>query len=169
MIKNNLWKINNYEKNEVDELIKELGITDLLAITLINRGYKTEDKIKRFLRPDIKHLHSPLLLKDMKKAVDRIIDEITNGGKIIIYGDYDVDGVTSTAILFDFLKNIGANVLFYIPDRFEDGYGLNLNVLKKLCESKPALFITVDCGISGFAEVEYVNEQKNRYYYYRSS
>jgi single-stranded-DNA-specific exonuclease len=154
-----LWRVSKNNQQHISNIIQNIGISDLLAVVLANRGYTTLDEIRRFLRPDISQLHSPFLMKDMKKAVSKIISEIGEGGKIIIYGDYDVDGITSTSVLYDFLQNVGADVEYYIPDRLEDGYGLNLNVLETLCKTKPALIITVDCGISGVEEIEYINQQ----------
>lgn len=154
-----LWKIKKNQNEIVQAVARENNISVLMAQILVSRGYTHTEDIKRFLNPKISHLYSPFLMKDMKKAVGRISNEINNGGKILIYGDYDVDGVASTAVLYNFLKSAGANVDYYIPDRFEEGYGLNMDTAAVLCVQGPALIITVDNGISACEEIDYINSQ----------
>lgn len=152
-----LWKITEVSPEVIQSIREKTGVSELLAVILANRGYSDAEAIKKFLYPNISELHPPFLLRDMEKAAARIHEEIRNNGKILIYGDYDVDGITSTSILYDYLKNIGAQVEYYIPDRFEEGYGLNINALTNLCTNKPSLIITVDNGIAAVEEVRYIN------------
>lgn len=149
------WKVNpaNIELQEV--LGKELDILPLTAQLLINRGLVEPDKASSFLRPELKDLHDPFLMKDMGKAVERILKAVEGREKIAIYGDYDVDGTTSTALLYLFLKEIGAEVECYIPCRKTEGYGLNSAALGKLKEGGASLVITVDCGVSNHEELAF--------------
>ncbi|MBI5454629.1 MAG: single-stranded-DNA-specific exonuclease RecJ [Deltaproteobacteria bacterium] len=149
------WKVNpaNIELQEV--LGKELDILPLTAQLLINRGLVEPDKASSFLRPELKDLHDPFLMKDMGKAVERILKAVEGREKIAIYGDYDVDGTTSTALLYLFLREIGAEVECYIPCRKTEGYGLNSAALGKLKEGGASLVITVDCGVSNHEELAF--------------
>ena len=154
-----IWKTTEINSDIISSIANNTGVSTLLATVLASRGFSDSDSIKDFLNPKLANLYSPYLLKDMEKSVERIIREIKNNGKILIYGDYDVDGVTSTSLLYNFLKSSGADVDYFIPDRMEEGYGLNMNALASICELKPSLIITVDCGVSGLQEVEYINQQ----------
>lgn len=153
-----LWQIKDTDLQNIDRIIKENDVSRLTAAVLSSRGYKEREIIQKYLQPDLSQLYSPFLLKDMKKAVSRIEEEVKRKGKIIIFGDYDVDGVTSTSILFDYLRNNGANVDYFIPDRFEQGYGLSLNSANSLRELAPSLVITVDNGIAASKEIQYLKE-----------
>lgn len=125
---------------------------------LFNRGIKTRKEIDKFLGPDYdEDLHSPKLLKDIKKAIKRVKTAISNKEKIIVYGDYDADGICGATILMDALKAIGAEPGIYIPDRNKEGYGLNLDSVRFLSKQKTNLIITVDCGVSDYQEVELSN------------
>lgn len=143
---------------KVRKLSKQCNISPLLAKVFLSRGIEEEEYIEKFLNPSMDDLHDPFLLKDMEKAVDRIIDAVKNGERIVIFGDYDVDGVTSTSILYDFLKTCGAHVGYYIPDRKEEGYGLSMGAVQKVIDGGASLIITVDCGITAFEEVKYIVE-----------
>ncbi len=160
MNKNNkVWQVNEFRNQEVERVMEDIVTSRLLAAVLASRGWTNPEALRKFLYPQISNFHSPLLLKDMQKAVDRICREIDKGGRIIVYGDYDVDGVTSTSLLFDFLRGLGAQVEYYIPDRFEEGYGLNMNTAKVLCDCSPSLIVTVDNGISAVEEIKYINSR----------
>lgn len=141
-----------------EELIKQIAtkhnISELLAKILVNRGITGEEEIEIFLNPKRNNFHNPFLLNDMKKAVDRIIKAIETKEKTIIYGDYDVDGITSITVLKKFLNERGLQVDYYIPNRLDEGYGLNNEAIKKIAEQGYTLMITVDCGISGIEEVK---------------
>lgn len=160
MIKSkNLWVYrsaieDNFNKSE------SLPVSDLTAKVLINRGIKNSHDMISFLHPNYTTLHNPFLLKDMDKAVDKIIEGLKRKNKITIYGDYDVDGITSTSILFMFLKENGANIDYYIPDRLEEGYGLNIDAIKKLKDSGTDMIITVDTGIAAVNEAKLTKELK---------
>jgi len=119
---------------------------------------KDIQKIKSFLKPDIKNLNNPFLFPDMNKTIDRIFDSVKKNERILIYGDYDVDGLTSTALLFSVLKEITPNIYYYIPNRFQEGYGLNEQAIKTANENKIKLIITVDCGISSYNEIKKAKE-----------
>lgn len=141
-----------------EELIKQIAtkhnISELLAKILVNRGVTGEEEIEIFLNPKRNNFHNPFLLNDMEKAVDRIIKAIETKEKTIIYGDYDVDGITSITVLKKFLNERGLQVDYYIPNRLDEGYGLNDEAIKKIAEQGYTLMITVDCGISGIEEVK---------------
>jgi single-stranded-DNA-specific exonuclease len=147
------WELEKQNPRLVEKLAKSLGINPVTAQVLINRGIRNEVEGEQFLNSSLFDLPSPYLLKDMDKAVDRIRDAIERAEKIAIYGDYDVDGITSTAILYLFLKNLGANVIYYNPDRFKEGYGVNIGAVQKLKNEGVSLIISGDCGITALDEV----------------
>ncbi len=147
------WELVKQNPRLVEKLAKSLGINPVTARVLINRGIRNEVEGEQFLNSSLFDLPSPYLLKDMDKAVDRIRDAIERVEKIAIYGDYDVDGITSTAILYLFLKNIGANVIYYNPDRLKEGYGVNIDAIQKLKNDGVSLIISGDCGITAQDEV----------------
>ncbi|MEA2021740.1 MAG: DHH family phosphoesterase, partial [Candidatus Caldatribacteriota bacterium] len=133
---------------------RELNISPILAQLLINRGMKDSSEIKKFLKADFENLNNPNLFTDMTKALDRIIYAIKHDERILIYGDYDVDGLTSTALLFLIFKEITPNIYYYIPNRFQEGYGLNEQAINTAFKNKIKLIITVDCGVSSVYEIE---------------
>jgi len=149
------WKICTSHQDKVQEISRELNVHPLIIQVLSNRGIKEKDSIYKFLYPSLKDLHFPFHMKDMDKAVERIIEAILNKERIVIYGDYDADGVTSTALLLDFLQGLGGNVSYYIPNRLEEGCGLNKEALDQIAQSGTRLVITVDCGISNIQEIAY--------------
>ena len=150
------WKIK--ESRQISqEILKEAG-SEILANILINRGIDTPLKIKNFLNPLKMSITSPDAFSDMRKSVERIKKAVDVGENITIYGDFDADGITSTAVLYKTLKQIGANVSFYIPDRETESHGLNTKALVKIIsKNKAKLIITVDCAISDVAEVSFAN------------
>lgn len=132
---------------------------DLLHNILINRGITGDDEIERFLNPYIKnYMPDPSVLKDIDKAAGIITDSILKNEKIAVYGDYDVDGITSTAIFVKYLTALGADIIWHLPTREGEGYGLNKGAIKDIAESAAKLIITVDCGISGIDEVQYARQ-----------
>ena len=151
---NYVWNLKNPERKIVELLSSELKISEFLSAFLVNRNISNLDDADIFLKPTLDKLPNPFLLKDMEKSTSRIIQSIESGEKIIIYGDFDCDGVTSTTILFSFLKAVDANVEFYIPERIEEGYGINLNSIKSLADKGAKLIVTTDCGISESELVE---------------
>ncbi len=157
---NKKWEyieLDNEKIKNVEKIKNEYGISNLLAKILVNRNLTKNEDIDLFLKPTRHDFHNPYLMPDMALAVDRIIKAINNKEKILIYGDYDVDGITSITVVKNFLLERGANVTQYIPNRLNEGYGLNKDAIKKISEDGVNLIITVDCGISGIEEVDYAN------------
>jgi len=155
---NKKWELCDTNLAKVDEITKKYNINNLLGIALVNRGIVDENDLNIFLNPTRKDFHDPFLLPDMDKAVDRIIKAIESKEKVIIYGDYDVDGITSITVLKRFLEERGIKVAEHIPNRLEEGYGLNIESIKEIAKENYALMITVDCGISGLEEVKFAKE-----------
>ena len=151
------WEYYEQDKELVEQIAKKHNISTLLAKILINRNIVDEEEIKVFLNPKRNNFHDPFLMLDMDKAVDRIIKAIKNKEKTIIYGDYDVDGITSITVLKKFLSERGLEVDYYIPNRLEEGYGLNKDAIQEIAKQGYTLMITVDCGISGINEIEMAN------------
>lgn len=143
----------------IKTLSETFGITELIAKILVNRGYDTVEAANAFLRPELSGLHDPFLLHDMDKAIERLMQAIDSGQKIIVYGDYDVDGMTSTAIMTWALELMGANVDYFVPSRFSDGYGPNLANYQKLAAEGMQLLVTVDNGVSGKNEIAWLMSQ----------
>lgn len=153
------WICNEVNHDDVLKLSKEARISTLLAKIFLSRGINDADYIKSFLNPSKDKLHDPFMMKDMDKAVERILEALQNREKVLIYGDYDVDGVTSTSVLYNFLRGIGVSVDFFIPDRINDGYGITLDTAETIVKAGCPLVITVDCGVSAIKEVEYVKNK----------
>ena len=151
------WQIYETDSQKVQELIDKYNLNLLLATILVNRNILETENLDKFLKPTRNDFHDPFLMPDMKIAVERILKAIENKEKIIIYGDYDADGITSITVLKNFFKDIGVEVSSYIPNRLEEGYGLNKPAVKKIVDDKYDLMITVDCGISAIEEIDYAN------------
>ena len=143
---------------QIYEMADRMNVSELFAVLLYNRGYRTVEDAERFLRLEQSDLHDPFLLADMTSAVDRILAAVENKEKICIYGDYDVDGVTSVTVLYLYLKELGADVSFRIPKREGEGYGVSCNAVKELYEDGVELIITVDTGITANVEIEFAKE-----------
>lgn len=152
------WSIKPIEERKVNKLIQDLNISDLLARLICSRGITT-DKAEDFINPSLRNqLPSPMLLKDMDLAVDRISKAFINKEKIAIFGDYDVDGATSSAVLYKSFKLFGNEPIIYIPDRIKEGYGPNIDALKVLQDQGVTLVVTVDCGMTAFKELDYAKD-----------
>lgn len=151
------WEYIASNKEITEKISKQFKISTLTAGILANRGITDEEKIKIFLNPTRNDFYNPYLLEDMEIAVNKIIEVIENKGKILIYGDYDVDGITSIAVLKKFLNERGIDVDYHIPNRLNEGYGLKKETLEEISKKGYDLMITVDCGISAIEEVEYAN------------
>lgn len=151
---NKVWNIKEISCDKTKEYMDKFNISEFVAKLLLSKNIK-EDEVNSFLNPDIKNLNDPYLLDDMDKIVNRICEAYNNSEKVVIYGDYDVDGITSITLIYSFLKDLGVDVNYYLPDRLTEGYGLNKNALQKLKDEGYDLVITVDCGISALEEVEY--------------
>lgn len=154
---NKKWEYYEVEEEKINELSDKYKLNKLLARILINKGINKKEDIEKFLRPTRKDFHNPFLMPDMEIAVDRILKSIARKEKIMIYGDYDADGITSITVLKTFLEERGIEVGSYIPNRLDEGYGLNKEAIKKIYDDGYRLMITVDCGISGIKEIEYAN------------
>ncbi|MBR3696899.1 MAG: single-stranded-DNA-specific exonuclease RecJ [Clostridia bacterium] len=152
------WEIYNTDDDLVKRVSKKYNISKVLATVIINRGILDDKEIRIFLEPTRSDFHNPYLMPDMEQAVDRIIEAIEKKEKVMIYGDYDVDGITSITVIYRFLKERGLIPGYYIPNRLSEGYGLNKNAIKKIYEEGFKLIITVDCGISAIEEIDYANK-----------
>ncbi len=150
------WRIKPYSGERTAELAAELGISQLLAGALINRGIDTKEKGEIFLHPERFEYCDPYLLPDMDKAIKRIADAIEKKESIAIYGDYDCDGITATSLLMIIFKELGVKVDYYIPDRLTEGYGLHAEAMEKLVDRGIELLITVDCGVKSVEEIKSV-------------
>jgi single-stranded-DNA-specific exonuclease len=153
------WVVKDSADNEVVErLASELNISKPLANLLGQRGIKTFEESRQFFRPKLEDLHDPFLMKDMDKAVGRIQEAFDRGEKIIVYGDYDVDGTTAVAVVYSFLKQFHRKIEFYIPDRYNEGYGISYKGIDYAIKSKAKLMIALDCGIKAVEKVAYAKE-----------
>ena len=136
-----------------------LNIDEVLAALLVKRGIHTFEDARRFFRPDLSHLHDPYLMKDMDKAIARIQLALENQEGILIYGDYDVDGTTSVALVYSFLKKYHSAIEYYIPDRYKEGYGISNQGIEYAAENKFSLIIALDCGIKSVDRIDYANSK----------
>ena len=150
-----VWKIACPNPHLSKSLSQALKTLPLFAQVLINRGFKDEEKARLFLRAKLSQMHSPYLLRDMERAITLIEKTVSKKGPILIYGDYDVDGVTATALLYQALGVVGAEVSFYIPHRLEEGYGLNEAAIKEAVDSGIKLIITCDCGTNDWSVLNF--------------
>ncbi len=150
----------NVTKDRISDVSKKFSVTKPVAELLLSRGICEDNQIKAFLNPSLDDLHDPMLLDDMPEAVEKIKKAIASHQKILIFGDYDVDGISASYILLDYFKSLGAIVDAFLPNRYIDGYGLTIEALDKEIERfHPNLLITVDCGITGYKEVEYLKSK----------
>lgn len=157
--KNWVYKCSGLKREEVEEFAKKFGMSLVMAVVFLNRGIDTEEKLKNYLKKPLECIYNPMLLPNMEEACQRIKRALDEGEKITVYGDYDADGVTSTSILYMFLSEVGADVNYYIPDRFSEGYGLNIMAVNRISKSGTKLLITVDCGIVSTGEVQLAKAQ----------
>jgi single-stranded-DNA-specific exonuclease len=148
------WRLLPHDRAAVDRLAAGLRLPPLVAQLLLNRGLDAPDRARDFLDAPLKGLHPPDLLPGVAEAAERVLKAIRQGRKICVYGDYDVDGVTGTALLLQGLRLLGAQVDLYVPNRLEEGYGLNRDALRQIAEDGTTLVVTVDCGIASLAEAE---------------
>ena len=149
------------DKQQVDEIVKVLNIDENLATLLVQRGITNYEEAKTFFRPSLSQLHDPFLMKDMDKAVERVLQAINNGEKVLIYGDYDVDGTTAVAVVYTYLKPFfkKKKIEFYIPDRYEEGYGISIKGIDYAADNGFKLVIALDCGIKAVERIEYANSK----------
>lgn len=148
----------NPDINEVTRISAELGIDEVLGAMLLQRGINTFDEARFFFRPDMRHLHDPFLMAGMEQAIERIEQAIQVGEKILIYGDYDVDGTTAVTVVYSFFKKRYDRLEYYIPDRYLEGYGISIQGIDYAAENGFTLIIALDCGIKSVDKVAYANE-----------
>ena len=154
------WTVHESGNPEsVDRLATELGVDRVLAELLFQRGVTTFEQARSFFRPSLEDLHDPFLMKDMDKAVERLHEAIVKGQKILVYGDYDVDGTTAVALVYSFVQRFTKRVEYYIPDRYDEGYGLSYKGLDWASDNGIDLLITLDCGIKAIEKVEYARSK----------
>ena len=146
------------DTDKINILAAAINTDRVNATLLLQRGISDFNSAKEFFRPDLSLLHDPFLMKDMDKAVARIITATNNKEKILVYGDYDVDGTTSVALFYSYLKSIGADCWYYIPDRYAEGYGISFKGIDYAKENKYALIVSLDCGIKANDKIEYANK-----------
>ena len=154
------WKIREgSDRQTVKQLSFELGVDPVLAELLVQRGVCTFQQARSFFRPDLADLHDPFLMTDMDKAVERVHQAVITGEKILVYGDYDVDGTTAVSLVYSFLRRLTRNIDFYIPERYDEGYGVSYKGIDWASENGFGLIITLDCGIKANEKVEYARER----------
>ncbi|MBV6496783.1 MAG: single-stranded-DNA-specific exonuclease RecJ [Acidobacteria bacterium] len=152
------WTIRKHGHERVNQFARELAVKPIIAALLIARGYDTPEKAEAFLTPSLKHLHNSFLLKGMREAVTRIQRAVKDGEKILIWGDYDVDGTTGTVLLRRVFNLLGVDSEYHVPNRFTEGYGVNIPALEAAQNRGVSLVITVDCGIRSFEPLEWAKE-----------
>ncbi|MCG8701798.1 MAG: single-stranded-DNA-specific exonuclease RecJ [Bacteroidales bacterium] len=153
------WRIKEKGDAEIIEnLAKELNVSNVLSNLLVQRGVTTFDEAKSFFRPSLDDLHDPFLFKDMDKAVARLEQAIENNEKILVYGDYDVDGTTSIALVYSYIRRFYKNIDYYIPDRYSEGYGVSYVGIDYAISNKVGLMIALDCGIKAIDKIAYAKE-----------
>ncbi len=157
MLPQKRWTYLEADESLVNELQTQLKIHPVLCKLLVLRNIKTFDDAKEFFRPTLEKLHNPFLMKDMDKAIHRIESAIANNEKILIYGDYDVDGTTAVSLVYSYFKDIYSNVAYYIPDRYTEGYGVSILGIDFAADNDFSLIIALDCGIKANDKVDYAN------------
>ena len=155
----NYQPLTEEQKNESIELAKELNIHPILGQLLQQRNIKTKEEVERFFQPDLKELHDPFLMQDMDIAVDRLNKAIGSKERILVYGDYDVDGTTAVALVYKFIRQIYSNITYYIPDRDDEGYGVSKQGIDFAYEDGVSLIIVLDCGIKAVKQIAYAKEK----------
>ena len=155
-----IWKLREVaDRENVSRLSSELGVDPVLAELLVQRGVHTFEQARSFFRPNLDNLHDPFLMTDMDKAVERVHQAVSAGEKILVYGDYDVDGTTAVSLVYSFLRRLTRQLDFYIPERYDEGYGVSYKGIDWAAENGFSLIITLDCGIKANEKVEYARER----------
>ncbi len=153
------WEVKESKLEIVKQLAKDLHVSEIVAHLLALRSIETFDKAKLFFRPDLADLNDPFLMKNMRQAVARIEMALNKNQKILVYGDYDVDGTTSVAMMYSFLKRFNNNIDYYIPCRYEEGYGISLKGIDYAYQNSFSLIIALDCGIRAIEQIDYANKR----------
>src|ERR1700761_2066514 len=155
---NKRWAVREKPDNaDVKKLADELTIDTVLSTMLIHRGITNYEDARLFFRPDERHLHDPFLMADMEKAIARIEKAIATGEKILIYGDYDVDGTTAVSVVYSFFKNYCDKLEYYVPDRYKEGYGVSTLSIDYAAANGFTLIVALDCGIKSVDKVAYAS------------
>ena len=155
-----IWKLREgADAENVRQLSSELGVDPVLAELLVQRDVRTFEQARAFFRPNLADLHDPFLMQDIDKAVERVRQAVVTGEKILVYGDYDVDGTTAVSLVYSFLRRLTRQIDFYIPERYDEGYGVSYKGIDWAAESGFGLIITLDCGIKANEKVEYAREK----------
>jgi single-stranded-DNA-specific exonuclease len=153
------WSVREMpDQGNVEKLASELNIDPVLSAILLQRGIADFEEARFFFRPDIRHLHDPFLMADMEKAINRIEQAIATGEKMMIYGDYDVDGTTAVSIVYSFFKKLTDNIEYYIPNRYTEGYGISTQGIDYAAENGVDLIVALDCGIKSVDKVAHAND-----------
>ena len=155
----NYVTLSNDQKTRKNEIAQELNIDPVLAELLVRRGLSTKEKAEKFLHPSLSDLHDPCLMPDMEIAVKRIEKALGDKERILIYGDYDVDGTTAVSLVYKFLRKITNNIDYYIPDRYDEGYGISFQGIDYAVSTGVKLIISLDCGIKAVSKVAYAKEK----------
>ncbi|MBQ7792661.1 MAG: DHH family phosphoesterase, partial [Clostridia bacterium] len=155
MTKKSKWVLKQPNPETAKKIEEALKLHPLCANVLCNRGIETPEQASAFLNPSVSALLDPFLLQDMEKGVAKIKETIAQNQKIVVYGDYDVDGITAVSMIYLYLKSKGANVSYYIPSRSDEGYGLNKDAVLSFKNEGVGLIITTDCGITAFDDIQY--------------
>ena len=153
------WVLKTVDQNIIENIIKEFKVPEIFARVLANRNLTNVSESTKFMSTDLNQLHSPFLMNNMETAVDRVMTQLDKKKRILIFGDYDVDGICSSALLYMFFKSLGGDVQFYIPHRKIEGYGLSKKGIEYAQHIGADLLITCDCGISSIHETEYANRK----------
>ena len=154
------WHVKDVDSAATCALSDHLGLAVATASVLTGRGIASAEEGRAFLSPSFSAMPDPFLLKGMEAAVERLMEARRNQDTLCIYGDYDVDGISGTALLVSFFRRIGLNCSYFIPNRFDDGYGLNRDSLERIIAMGATLIVSVDCGISSVLEAEFCREQR---------
>jgi len=152
------WVLSESDEKAIQSLQEDLKVSRILCDLLVKRGIKTLDKARRFFRPSLDDLHDPFIMKDMDKAVERLEKALENNERILVYGDYDVDGTTAVSLVYGFLVKYYNNMEYYIPDRYEEGYGISIKGIDYSIENGISLIIALDCGIKANAKIDYATK-----------
>jgi len=155
-----IWQPTDEQLQTIEQLSKELNISSAAARMLVHRHIRSAEEARQYIRPSLDELHDPLLMKDMDKAVNRLEKAIRYREKIMVYGDYDVDGTTATALMYSFLKLLTPNVIFYIPDRYTEGYGISFKGIDTAQAEGCTLIVALDCGIKAVDKAQYATERQ---------
>ncbi len=149
----------DYDLETVEKLAASLGVDKIIAILLVERGVTTFEEARRFFRPALDQIHDPFLMKGMREAINRINEAIERQERIMVYGDYDVDGTSAVALVYSYFKELDSNIDFYVPDREREGYGVSYQGIDYAAETGVKLIIALDCGIKAMEQVEYARER----------